>query len=579
MASISPHPPHPSASATPSSSTLVDGPGPSSGRPDRSEKSERRQPAASPTHPRILIFSSMQRKLSSLSPFQRREGCDRFGKVVRCEKLRDGGIEVEFQSEKDAERALRATECTYTAKTGNTRQQEQLPITVSAHRTKNSTRGIVFCPDLEGMDDEEIADGLSQFGVTHARRIMSRKDGALVPTHNVVLTFDGLDLPREVTVGYVVVKVRQYIPSPMRCFNCLRFGHTRDSCRNQPTCSKCSAGDHLSKECESEDLKCVNCDKNERPHSALDPKCPALLKEKEILTIKFTHRLSFRDARERYNASHPTRSYANVASEKGPANQATTDQHSNIRQLISLLQAFGLQLVSTPGGPVLPEGPAPQQTAVERRTLSTQTSPPPSPEPPRADAHPLTSALSPTHGQGSAARKETAVTAALRRNQEQRQEQDARRALVIERALAARQSPTLRDQSGESALAAPPAPAAGPPAMGPPPLPPPPPPRPRDKPPAPPTSPLPGGGQSDVASSSSSVTELPPTPGRPGKRNQPWSSSPSDGEAPRSRVRVSLSPGGARSSSADGRLVLGKAAHPRVQFANPRSEGGSEERL
>ena len=209
MASISPHPPHPSASATPSSSTLVDGPGSSSGRSDRSEKSERRQPAASPTHPRILIFSSTQKKLSSLSPFQRREGCDRFGKVVRCEKLRDGGIEVEFQSEKDAERALRATEFTYTAKTGNTRQQEQLPITVSAHRTKNSTRGIVFCPDLEGIDDEEIADGLSHFGVTQARRIMSRKDGGLVPTHNVVLTFDGLDLPREVTLGYVVVKVRQ----------------------------------------------------------------------------------------------------------------------------------------------------------------------------------------------------------------------------------------------------------------------------------------------------------------------------------------------------------------------------------
>ena len=64
--------------------------------------------------PRVLMIHSEARKLSSLSPFQRKEGCDRFGKVTRCEKLRDGGIEVEFKDEKDATRALTATEFSYT---------------------------------------------------------------------------------------------------------------------------------------------------------------------------------------------------------------------------------------------------------------------------------------------------------------------------------------------------------------------------------------------------------------------------------------------------------------------------------
>ena len=45
---------------------------------------------ASPT-PRILILSCETKKLSSLSPFQRKEGCDRLGKVTRCDKLRDAG--------------------------------------------------------------------------------------------------------------------------------------------------------------------------------------------------------------------------------------------------------------------------------------------------------------------------------------------------------------------------------------------------------------------------------------------------------------------------------------------------------
>ena len=113
--------------------------------------------------------------------FQRREGCDRFGKIKRCEKLRDGGIEVEFVDEKEAGKALSATHFSFTVKTETGRQETKVPITVTAHRTKNSSQGVVYCTDLEGVSNDDIADGLAECGVSSARRIMTKREGYLGP--------------------------------------------------------------------------------------------------------------------------------------------------------------------------------------------------------------------------------------------------------------------------------------------------------------------------------------------------------------------------------------------------------------
>ena len=105
---------------------------------------ERMPDRGTPPCPRVLILSSDERRLISLSPFQRREGCDKLGKVLRCEKLRDGGLEVEFQNDKEAERALCATHFTYTVRNESGRRCVQLQIKVSPHRTKNSSRGVIY---------------------------------------------------------------------------------------------------------------------------------------------------------------------------------------------------------------------------------------------------------------------------------------------------------------------------------------------------------------------------------------------------------------------------------------------------
>ena len=541
----------------------------------------------SPT-PRVLILTSGTKKLASLSPFQRKEGCDRFGKVSRCEKLRDGGLEVEFTHERDAKRALSATEFTYTVRDGNVRRLVRLPISVSAHRTKNSSRGIIYCADLEGVSDDEIADGLSDFGVISARRIKSRKAGVMLPTHNIILTFNQLDIPREIFIGYERVKVRLYIPSPMRCYRCLRFGHTRDYCRNRPTCGICAAADHTGDSCTADTWKCINCDERQTPHTAFDPKCPALLREKEILAIKFTERLSFREARERYNSTHPKRSYASVAKEpRIDRAEIGQQREGNISQLISLLQSFGLSL----SGPGVPSGPAashtPQPATVVHADAGTQTSLSDAGEVSGSDPGGGWTLVRGRHGTGktqaamqcpggvtpptTAPRPAgMAVMEALRRGEEERRVREAKRARLVEKAREVLSSPGVDAALASSATQSPtlsePPPTESSPPMGPPPPPPPL----RRPPPLPPPATVAEATrpQSVPAHSAHKHTEE-----RPTKRSLPWESSPTDSGSPRARQRCQPGSTPSRSSSADGRLRRG---HARIQFGDKAPSGAAQ---
>ena len=308
-----------------------------------------------PPCPRVLVFSCEQRHLSSLSPFQRKDACDRFGKVTRCDKLRDGAIEVEFAHAADAAKAMKSTSFTYHVRDGAGRREVSLPVTVAPHRTKNFTKGIINCFDLRDVSEDEMVEGLSRFGVTEARRIVSKRGGVTIPTNNIVLTFSSLDLPSEVVVGYVRVKVRAFIPNPMRCFRCQRFGHTKTHCRNRPACAKCASLEHTDEECRSETFRCVNCE-GQAQHTSYDRTCPTYEKEREINAIKATKKVTFREAREIYNQAHPKVSYAQKASKAPVPNLASLEQLS-ASQLVQLLKAFGLSVVAAGSPPVVAAAP------------------------------------------------------------------------------------------------------------------------------------------------------------------------------------------------------------------------------
>ena len=73
------------------------------------------------------------------------------------------------------------------------------------------------------MSELEIRDELKDQGVVRVQRVTIKKNGKVVSTSTLFLTFNSPDFPKEIKVGYLRVKVELFVPNPLRCFNCNRF--------------------------------------------------------------------------------------------------------------------------------------------------------------------------------------------------------------------------------------------------------------------------------------------------------------------------------------------------------------------
>ncbi|GBN00494.1 hypothetical protein AVEN_238343-1 [Araneus ventricosus] len=105
--------------------------------------------------------------------------------------------------------------------------------------------------------------------------------------------------------------VNPFIPNPLRCFKCRRFGHSNANYREIVPCARCAVAGHESTNCEATE-QCVNC---EEKHTSFSRSCPKWKFDKEIITAKVKQDISFREARRQVEAQTPTvgRSYASAA--------------------------------------------------------------------------------------------------------------------------------------------------------------------------------------------------------------------------------------------------------------------------
>ena len=100
------------------------------------------------------------------------------------------------------------------------------------------------------------------------------------------------DLPSEVRIGYLIFKIRPYVPKPLRCFKCNRFGHVANHCKGKKRCSKC--GEQCSwTVCPSTTLNCPNC---HGKHTANDRSCPRYKEEEQVFKIKSSRNVSYAEA-------------------------------------------------------------------------------------------------------------------------------------------------------------------------------------------------------------------------------------------------------------------------------------------
>ena len=94
------------------------------------------------------------------------------------------------------------------------------------------------------MSEVEIRDQLKDQGVVGVNQVTLKKEGEVIPTDTLFLTFGCQNLLKEITVGYLKVKAALFFPNPMRCFNCNKFGHTSQRCKVAVKCTGSGKDNH-----------------------------------------------------------------------------------------------------------------------------------------------------------------------------------------------------------------------------------------------------------------------------------------------------------------------------------------------
>ena len=136
--------------------------------------------------PRFLLIEStvQDQPLSKLSPFVIQKVLVSIaGPPKSVKKLFSGSLLIEVEKPKHAEN-LKLTHFF------------QIPAKCSPHVSLNTSRGIIRCPDLAGVSEEEIVHELSMQQVTGDRRITAFREGIRRETNTIVLTLNSAILPK-----------------------------------------------------------------------------------------------------------------------------------------------------------------------------------------------------------------------------------------------------------------------------------------------------------------------------------------------------------------------------------------------
>ncbi|GBL88851.1 hypothetical protein AVEN_158961-1 [Araneus ventricosus] len=143
-------------------------------------------------------------------------------------KLRSRDLLIEIATRKQAQQIIQL------------KSLDTIPVTVRAHATLNSSKGLISCGELLHAPMEEVLKGFHPQGVTHVQRIKIRQNGQFADTKHLIFTFHSPKILDSVRSGYIKLTVRPYIPNPLRCYKCQRFGHSKASCNGTLTCARCT---------------------------------------------------------------------------------------------------------------------------------------------------------------------------------------------------------------------------------------------------------------------------------------------------------------------------------------------------
>ena len=245
--------------------------------------------------PRFFIMEAADKKIPlNLNAFVLKKAINWMANadLDSVKPMKSGSVFIEVETKQQCKNLLKTTKLL-----------GYLPVKVSPHRTLNSSKFVIKCEELDTMEEDEIKKELQPQGIIAVKRISIR-------CSLYVLTIKGQNIPKKNNIGYLKKETRPYIPNPQRCFQCQKFGHTKNSCKGKAVWAGSGEEGYNLDDCQNEP-KCVNC---QGDHVAISRDCPKWKIEKDIVTLKYTEKISFADARKRLQPSFdPSKdSYATV---------------------------------------------------------------------------------------------------------------------------------------------------------------------------------------------------------------------------------------------------------------------------
>ena len=198
-----------------------------------------------------------------------------------------------------------------------------IPCKVSPHRYLNSSKGIIRDRErcLQSMSEETLTKELADQGVIHVKRFTVKTSAGVSNTNTYLMTFSCASLPQAIKAGYHNIKVEVYVPNPLRCYMCQRYGHGAMRCTNGHICHRCGGNDHEGSDCKETPF-CCNC-----------KECPIWIRETAICKLMVSNNISFPEARKLYfSQNKPTSATANsyAAAAKAPQSVASVACQTNL---------------------------------------------------------------------------------------------------------------------------------------------------------------------------------------------------------------------------------------------------------
>lgn len=202
-------------------------------------------------------------------------------------------------------------------------------VEIQLHPTMNFVKCVVSCPEAINMDKELLESELESQGVTEAYRITRLEGRSRINTPTLILTIKGTVIPKHIWFGSLRVTTRMYYPTPMMCYRCFSYGHTKNRCQQQERCRNCSGIHKIDPEVRClEPPKCIHCNES---HPSTSKACKVFKKEEDIIRIKVNSGMSFAEAKKEYERAHGEKSYAGVS---GAQNRLKQDEKDREIQLL-----------------------------------------------------------------------------------------------------------------------------------------------------------------------------------------------------------------------------------------------------